>query len=231
MKGGNVGFEAARQAGSAQRAPRSVGVVCTDEVGRRRVASALRRRGLRVVAAAPSAAALDRCGEAPDAIVVVLDGFRAEQAALLAVLRERLPAASIVATATEATTREIRDSLAAGADGFVFDGQLEDALAATVEAACSGQLVVPRDLKDQIARPALSAREKQVLGMVVMGFTNGEIAGKLHLAESTVKSHLSSIFGKLGVRSRNEAAEVVLDRERGFGTGILTISRGGAGPS
>ena len=60
--------------------------------------------------------------------------------------------------------------------------------------------------------------------MVAMGFTNGEIARKLYLAESTVKSHLSSIFEKLGVRSRGEAAELVLDRERGFGTGILAIS-------
>ena len=60
--------------------------------------------------------------------------------------------------------------------------------------------------------------------MVVLGFTNGEIARQLHLAESTIKSHLSSSFTKLGVRSRNEAAELILDADGGLGTGILAIS-------
>jgi DNA-binding NarL/FixJ family response regulator len=213
----------------AKHAPRSVAVVCADEVGRRRVASTLDRSGLHVAAHASSAAALAVGTGLPDAIVVVLDGPGQERLGIFADLRARYPAALAVATAAEATAREIRDALAAGADGFVLDGQLEEALAATIEAACSGQLVVPRELRSQIARPALSAREKQVLGMVVMGFTNGEIAGKLHLAESTVKSHLSTIFDKLGVRSRSEAAELVLDRERGFGTGILAISDRAAG--
>ena len=184
---------------AGRRAPRSVAVVCRDDVGRRRVASTLERSGL-----------------------------REEKRETFAELRACFPAAPALATAAEATPREIRDALAAGADGFVLDAQLDEALAPTIEAACSGQLVVPRELRNQIARPALSAREKQVLGMVVIGFTNGEIAGKLHLAESTVKSHLSSIFGKLGVRSRSEAAELVLDPEHGFGTGILAISGGGA---
>jgi DNA-binding NarL/FixJ family response regulator len=209
---------------------RAVGVVCTDEVGRRRVASTLGRGGLLVAGHAPSAAGLDMRAEALDAIVVVLDGLDHEQRATFAELRTSFPDARTVATAAEATTREIRDALAAGADAFVLDGQLDEALVATIDAACSGQLVVPRELRSQIARPALSAREKQVLGMVAMGFTNGEIARKLHLAESTVKSHLSMIFEKLGVRSRGEATELVLDRERGFGTGILAISGGEAGP-
>jgi DNA-binding NarL/FixJ family response regulator len=216
--------------GAALGRKRAVAVVCTDEVGRRRVASTLGRGGLRVAGHAPSASGLD-VGEGLDAIVVVLDGLAHEQRAIFAGLRASFPDARTVATAVEATTRDIRDALAAGADAFVLDAQLDEALAATIDAACSGQLVVPRGLRSQIARPTLSAREKQVLGMVAMGFTNAEIARKLHLAESTVKSHLSSIFEKLGVRSRGEAAELVLDRERGFGTGILAISGGEGGPA
>jgi DNA-binding NarL/FixJ family response regulator len=213
---------------AGRRSQRSVAVVCRDDVGRRRVASTLERSGLRVAAHTPSAAALEVGVDELDAIVVVLDGLREEKRETFAELRACFPAAPALATAAEATPREIRDALAAGADGFVLDAQLDEALAPTIEAACSGQLVVPRELRSQIARPALSAREKQVLGMVVIGFTNGEIAAKLYLAESTVKSHLSSIFGKLGVRSRSEAAELVLDPEHGFGTGILAISGGGA---
>jgi DNA-binding NarL/FixJ family response regulator len=71
--------------------------------------------------------------------------------------------------------------------------------------------------------PALSAREKQILGLVVMGYMNSQIAAQLFLAESTVKSHLSSAFGKLGVRSRNEAASLICEPERGLGMGILGL--------
>jgi DNA-binding NarL/FixJ family response regulator len=83
---------------------------------------------------------------------------------------------------------------------------------------------VPRSLGLHIARPALSYRERQILGLVVLGFTNGDIAGRLHLAESTVKSHLSSAFAKLGVSSRREAAAMISDADGGLGPGILAIS-------
>jgi len=66
-------------------------------------------------------------------------------------------------------------------------------------------------------------REKQVLGLVVMGYMNCQIAERLFLAQSTVKSHLSSAFGKLGVRSRNEAADLILNHERGLGLGVLAL--------
>jgi DNA-binding NarL/FixJ family response regulator len=61
-----------------------------------------------------------------------------------------------------------------------------------------------------------SYREKQVLELVLAGLTNGEIAGRLYLSESTVKSHLASSFRKLGVSSRVEAARRVLDPDSGL---------------
>ncbi len=60
--------------------------------------------------------------------------------------------------------------------------------------------------------------------MVVLDFSNAEIARKLVVTESNVKSHLTSAFGKLGVTSRNAAAELILDAESGLGPGILRIS-------
>jgi orotate phosphoribosyltransferase-like protein len=58
-----------------------------------------------------------------------------------------------------------------------------------------------------------------VLQLVAAGLTNGEIADRLYLSESTIKSHLSSSFRRLGVSSRAEAAAAVLDPDNGIATG------------
>jgi DNA-binding NarL/FixJ family response regulator len=131
----------------------------------------------------------------------------------------------VVVPDSASTNREVvRGLLARGVNAIVAASRVESALAPSVRAACAGQIVVPAEAREAMARPSLTVREKQVLGMVVLGFTNGEIAGKLHLAESTVKSHLSSAFPKLGVRSRREATAAILDPKTGLGTGILAIS-------
>jgi DNA-binding NarL/FixJ family response regulator len=118
---------------------------------------------------------------------------------------------------------EVRTALAAGAAGVVTDEDLHRTLGPCLQAVMTGQVCVPRAQWRQVEPPALSAREKQVLGLVVMGYMNSQIAEQLFLAESTVKSHLSSAFGKLGVRSRNEAVNLILDPERGLGMGILAL--------
>jgi DNA-binding NarL/FixJ family response regulator len=154
--------------------------------------------------------------------VVVLEGPAQRDA--IAEARGVFPEAILIVIAVETEPQQLRATLAGGADGVVMMERLEQTLAVTIRAAQAGQVTVPNELRAAIVRPSLSTREKQILGMVVMGFTNGEIARKLVLAESTVKSHLSSAFSKLGVRSRNEAAALILDSESGLGTGILAIS-------
>ncbi len=118
---------------------------------------------------------------------------------------------------------EVRAVLSAGASGVVLEEEMGGSLGPCLQAIRVNQVCVPKRHGRQVAPPALSMREKQILGLVVMGYMNSQIAEQLFLAESTVKSHLSSAFGKLGVRSRNEAVSLIMDSERGFGMGILAL--------
>ena len=144
-------------------------------------------------------------------------------ARLVEPLAQRFAQTPVVLLCPDIERWELRAVLAAGAAGIVLHDDIETALRPCLEAVQMGQTCVPRNHWRQIEPPALSAREKQILGLVVMGYTNGQIAGQLFLAESTVKSHLSSAFGKLGVRSRNEAVSLIIDPERGLGMGILAL--------
>jgi DNA-binding NarL/FixJ family response regulator len=127
--------------------------------------------------------------------------------------------------------RGVRAALMAGAVGVVLWKDLATALGPCTQAVQAGQTCVPRAHGRQLEPPALSSREKQILGLVVMGYMNGQIAQQLFLAESTVKSHLSSAFRKLGVRSRNEAVSLILDPDRGLGMGILALGGEPVGPA
>jgi len=133
----------------------------------------------------------------------------------------RLPA--IVCT-PPAGPRAVRKAIERGIDGLVWDTQIQSRLVPTVFAVAAGQLTVPREAWRPSQQEELTNREKQTLALVVMGLSNSEIASKLYLTESTVKSHLSSGFRKLGVRSRAEAARVIADPRGGLGTGILAIT-------
>jgi DNA-binding NarL/FixJ family response regulator len=147
----------------------------------------------------------------------------ADAAALVQALRQGIEHALVVVICPAIERWEVRAVLGAGAVGVVLEEEMGGALGPCLQAVRVGQVCVPKRHGRQIAPPALSMREKQILGLVVMGYMNSQIAEQLFLAESTVKSHLSSAFGKLGVRSRNEAVNLILDSERGLGMGILAL--------
>jgi len=146
------------------------------------------------------------------------------QVEVLRALARSNDGAPILAIAARADDREVRALLAAGAAGVVAEADMEKTLVPSLQVVLAGQACSPRAHAPQLAPAPLSARQKQILGMVVMGCSNAEIARRLVVEESTVKSHLRSAFGKLGVRSRGEAASAILDPERGLGVGILTLS-------
>ncbi|HYH54467.1 MAG TPA: response regulator transcription factor [Solirubrobacterales bacterium] len=143
-------------------------------------------------------------------------------------LVERLSGPLVLVVGADANAREMKAALRAGVAGLVRESDVATTLAGTVRAVGGGQLAVPIELGRQIEKPVLSRRQKQVLGLVVLGLSNGEIAAKLHLSEHTVKCHLYASFRKLGVSSRDEAVSLILDPDEGLGTGILVISQGKA---
>jgi two-component system response regulator DesR len=94
---------------------------------------------------------------------------------------------------------------AAGASGFVSKDWGADDVAAAVRAVGNGRTVFAA-AKEQPRAP-LSPRERDVLGLLVTGATNREIAVQLHLSPHTVKEHTSSVYRKLEVRNRAEAVQ------------------------
>jgi DNA-binding NarL/FixJ family response regulator len=198
----------------------AIGVVAADPAQPGRLAAALREAGVRVAATAGTVEELPADGL--DIVVLRLSERRGPSQ--LRALAKRCPHARIVCIAPAPSWKATRALLRDGATAIVAEEDVACALGPALVSAHAGQLSLPSRLRREIAHPVLSVREKQMLGMVVMGFSNAEIARKLYVAESTVKSHLSSAFAKLGVRSRNEATALILDPESGLGAGILTIS-------
>lgn len=190
---------------------------------RERAVSVLARADFDVVWEGSEPEELVDAGVVADVTVVACDRLD-EAKPWTKLLRARFPDARLVVVTSAAGRRAFREVIEEGVDAVVLAMDVEKCLPLALNAVLSGQLVIPGQLREHITKPALSVREKQILAMVVMGFTNGEIARKLFVAESTVKSHLSSAFVKMGVRSRNEATALILDAENGLGTGILAIS-------
>lgn len=160
-------------------------------------------------------------GDQPGIVVVICDEHDGDQEVRQVV--ERCPRARTVAVSETSAPAVVRRAINSGAAGFVRLDEARTTLVPTVRAVAAGQLVIPFARRRESIPETLTTREKQILSLVVMGLRNREIASKLYVAESTVKSHLSSAFGKLGVGSRNEATALILDPRAGVGMGILTI--------
>jgi DNA-binding NarL/FixJ family response regulator len=192
--------------------PVTVVVHAEDPERRLRVAELLRTGGWSVAVPGDGA---------PDAIVLVLGARPADPEAVRALCALHPTARVVIVAPDDRRSGELRGLLRAGADAVVFDTQAEACLALTVRAVHAGQIVVPRSLRRHVVRQPLSHREKQILQLVVRGFTNRQIADELYLAESTVKTHLSSAFAKLDAHSRAEVTALILDPDEGRGLGIL----------
>jgi two-component system, NarL family, response regulator DesR len=195
-----------------------------------RVCAALTAGGHAVFARGASVESfLTSCnGNAPACVVIGADRPDSSAVEAVRMIRSKLEETATVMVCRSARGTELRRALELGVDGVVLRDDADQALGAVVGVVCVGQVSVPSGQRGVVRAQPLTTREKQTLALVVTGLTNAQIAGRLFLAESTVKSHLSSAFTKLGVSSRYEAATVILDPERGSRLGLREVQRDGS---
>jgi DNA-binding NarL/FixJ family response regulator len=171
---------------------------------RARVVAALARDGIVSVVEAESIEALaDACAERWPHVVV--HAGTGDPSAALRRLARSLPRSRLVAVVAGPDRAVVRRALRAGADGIVVAADVPAVLPVTVSAVWAGQTVVPRAARTDVEAAELSQREREVLDLVAADLSNAQIAERLCVTEHTVKSHLGSLFAKLGVHSRSEA--------------------------
>jgi DNA-binding NarL/FixJ family response regulator len=152
----------------------------------------------------------------PDVVVVdlVMPGIGGTEA--IRQLRRDDPGLGIVALTSYSDGDRVREVIAAGANGYLVKSVDADSLANAVRSAASGNGAFSPQVTqalidgDTVASSPLTAREGEIAELVASGRTNAEIAESLNLSVFTVKNHVSSILMKLQVRTRTEAAAVIL---------------------
>jgi DNA-binding NarL/FixJ family response regulator len=126
------------------------------------------------------------------------------------------PPVRVLVVTTFDLDRHVYDALRAGASGFVLKDIEPDELRAAVATVHAGQALFAPSVTNRLvsafverdrpglppARDELTAREREVLALIAAGLTNPEIAAKLHVAGTTVKTHVSHLLTKLGLRDR-----------------------------
>ena len=131
-------------------------------------------------------------------------------------IRAEFPNAKMIALTTYGGDEDIRRALAAGVLAYLTKDVLHDELLKAIRAVNEGQTYLPAAvaaaLAAQLPRPDLSAREVQVLELIVRGLANKQIAYTLNIAEHTVKNHVKNILSKLGVQDRTQAATAAIQR-------------------
>jgi two-component system NarL family response regulator len=141
----------------------------------------------------------------------VMTGVEAAQA-----IRREYPHARMIALTTYGGDEDIRRALSAGVQAYLTKDVLHDELIKAIRAVHSGHTYLPAAvaaaLAAQMPRPDLSARELQVLELIVRGLANKQIAYSLSIAEHTVKNHVKNILSKLGVQDRTQAATAAIQR-------------------
>ncbi len=152
----------------------------------------------------------------PDVMVLDWELPRLTGPEVVASIRRETPEARLMILSVHDSEEAVWRAVEAGASGYVLkSARREDLIAAIRAVAAGGEFFPPAiaaRLRARQSRTSLTARENDVLACVVEGLANKEIAGRLGLAEPTVKMHLVSLFEKLGARDRTQAAMLAVRR-------------------
>ena len=134
------------------------------------------------------------------------------------------PEARVIILTTFDRDDYVFQGVRAGAVGYLLKDLPAPKLIETIRRVHDGEVFIQPEIASRTLRAALhspgvlveplSEREREVLVMLAQGIPNKEIADKLHLAEGTVKNHVSNILGKLQAQNRTEAADIA--RKRGL---------------
>lgn len=131
-------------------------------------------------------------------------------------IRAEFPEARIIVLTTFDGDEDIYRALQAGAKGYLLKGMSSDELVEAIRGVNAGKSRIPAAVAERLAErlsgPTLTDRETDVLKLIVGGNSNKEIASALRISEATVKTHVNSLLGKMGVTDRTQAATAALQR-------------------
>jgi len=165
-------------------------------------------------------AAIQLCTEVlPDVILMDMVLPMMDGAATTRAIRQQFPQVQIIVLTSFKEGDLIRHALEAGAIGYLLKNVSADELAKAIRAAYSGRATLSPEVAQAIVQAAnqqpapgfdLTEREREVLSLMIEGLNNTQIAARLTVSPSTIKSHVSNILVKLGAASRTEAVTLAL---------------------
>jgi NarL family two-component system response regulator LiaR len=170
--------------------------------------------------AASGEAAIELCGQVlPDVILMDLMMPDMDGATATRLIRQQFPKVQVVALTSFKEQEVVQNALQAGAIGYLLKDVSADELARAIRAAHLGRATLSPEAAQALVNAAnqppvpgqdLTERERAVLALMVEGLNNTQIAGRLVVSPSTIKTHVSHILSKLGVASRTEAVALAM---------------------
>jgi len=146
----------------------------------------------------------------PDVLLTDIEMPEMSGLEVASALKQRNAPGRVIILTTFARPGYLRRAMQAGASGYLLKDAPSTTLADAVRRVHAGQRVIDPELAAEAwaEEDPLSDRERQVLRLASEGSTSGDIAGKLHLSEGTVRNYLSEAISKLGAGNRVEAARI-----------------------
>ena len=152
----------------------------------------------------------------PDVTLVDLRMPKMDGVELIRVLRREFPASPFLVLTTYDSEDDVTRALQAGASGYLLKGANRTTLRDAIRLVHAGRRFIPPEIAERLVPGApaeeLTEREVEVLRRIAEGLDNREIGEQLGISESTVKTHVNHLLGKLGVTDRTKALVLALKR-------------------